>query len=289
MAAVLVLTLFATTRPGEQRATPVANVAPAAAVSSLQTPGKSNVDLVPPQPPAPESKPAKVPEPVYTTPNPPLALTSHAVTVDDYPAASIRLQGEGAVQIKYTIDTDGTVRDCIVTITSGFPRLDQAACILVKKWTFKPATVIGGAAVAFIMPAAVVFRLAPAPSTAVQSGKSGVLIEGKDFNAVGVPVSPPSTPPLALTSHAVSTNDYPPVSIQTQEQGKVQVKYAIGPDGRVSDCAVTMSSGKPRLDDAACVMVKKELEVRTCDAKRKAGGGDAPCGNHFRAEMIIRV
>ena len=64
-------------------------------------------------------------------------------------------------------------------------------------------------------------------------------------------------PPIALTSHAVTADDYPPVSIRLEEQGKVAVEYLVKEDGRVGECAVTGSSGKARLDDAACTMVKR--------------------------------
>jgi protein TonB len=88
-----------------------------------------------------------------------VALTSHAVTAEDYPPESVRLVEQGAVELKYTIQTDGTVSDCMVTMTSGFARLDEAACTLVRKWTFKPATVIGGAPVAVSIPAEIIFAL----------------------------------------------------------------------------------------------------------------------------------
>jgi TonB family protein len=248
----------------EKPVAPGHSIAPASAVASLQAPDRSDIaNAVPPplapKPPSPDARATKLSEPVYTTANPPVALTSHAVTADDYPVDSVRLQEQGTVTLQYTIETDGTVGDCHVTKTSGFSRLDEAACVLVQKWTFKPATVIGGTPVAVTIPAEIVYALARAPNpppALVQSGKSGVLIEGKDFNAVGVPVPPPSTPPLALSSHAVSVADYPPESVNLGEQGKVQIRYTIGTDGVVSECVVTMSSGIPRLDDGACAMVK---------------------------------
>ena len=104
-------------------------------------------------------QPADSAEVVYTTPNPPVALTSHVVTADDYPPASVRLQEQGSVRVQYTIGTDGSVSQCAVTGTSGIPRLDEAACVLVKKWKFRPATVIGGRPVAISLPAEIAFAL----------------------------------------------------------------------------------------------------------------------------------
>ena len=105
------------------------------------------VDLVnrPPPPPAP--------------PTPAVPATSHAVTADDYPGVSIRLQEQGTVAIKYTISTDGSVTECAVVTGSGKPRLDDAACTMVKKrWKFKPATQ-DGKPVAVSLPAEVIFAL----------------------------------------------------------------------------------------------------------------------------------
>jgi len=71
----------------------------------------------------------------------------------------MRLQEQGKVQIKYTVGTDGDVSECAVTMTSGKPRLDDAACTMVKKrWKFKPATQ-DGKPVATSIPAEVVFAL----------------------------------------------------------------------------------------------------------------------------------
>ena len=76
-----------------------------------------------------------------------------------YPPVSIRLQEQGKVAIKYTIATDGSVTECAVVTGSGKPRLDDAACTMVKKrWKFKPATQ-DGRPVAVSLPAEVVFAL----------------------------------------------------------------------------------------------------------------------------------
>jgi protein TonB len=161
------------------------------------------------------------------------------------------------VRVNYTIDTDGTVDNCMVTMTSGFPRLDEAACILVQKWTFKPAMVMGGNPIAVTIPAEVVFALAPGrPASPPAAGASGKSDSATKKNA------PSATAPVAVTSHAVTVDDYPPESVSLGEQGKVQIRYTIGTDGVVSDCVVTMSSGIPRLDDGACTMVKSKWQFK---------------------------
>jgi protein TonB len=72
---------------------------------------------------------------------PAVATTSHAVTRADYPADSIRLNESGAVTVTYVINEMGSVTSCTVVLSSGKGRLDEAACVMVKRrWKYKPAT-----------------------------------------------------------------------------------------------------------------------------------------------------
>jgi Ca-activated chloride channel family protein len=91
--------------------------------------------------------------------NMPEPLNPHEVTVADYPPISIRLQEQGAVDIMYLVDTDGSVGDCQVTTSSGKPRLDDAACRIAKRWLFKPATLSGGAPTPVWLDGEILFQL----------------------------------------------------------------------------------------------------------------------------------
>jgi TonB family protein len=72
---------------------------------------------------------------------PAVATTSHAVTAGDYPADSVRLHESGAVTVTYVINETGSVTTCSVVLSSGYGRLDNAACAMVKKrWKYTPAT-----------------------------------------------------------------------------------------------------------------------------------------------------
>jgi TonB family protein len=54
------------------------------------------------------------------------------------------LEEQGTVGVAFTINTDGTVTECSVAISSGKPRLDEAACAMViRRWRYKPATLDG--------------------------------------------------------------------------------------------------------------------------------------------------
>jgi len=151
--------------PPDFKPPPVNAIAPevtidlAAAPPPPVTTAITNTPPPPPAPPAPVVQAPPPPPPPPPPPTPPVATTSHTVTADDYPPVSIRLQEQGKVAIKYTINTDGGVTECAVTGTSGKPRLDDAACTMVKKrWKFKPATQ-DGKAVAVSVPAEVIFAL----------------------------------------------------------------------------------------------------------------------------------
>jgi protein TonB len=149
--------------PPEFKPPPVNAIAPEVQLSLAAPPPPvtTTLAITPPPPPAP-------PKPVVTAPPPPppppppspaVATTSHLVTANDYPPVSIRLQEQGKVQIKYTVDPAGNVSECAVTGTSGKPRLDDAACTMVtKRWKFKPATQ-DGKPVAVSIPAEVIFAL----------------------------------------------------------------------------------------------------------------------------------
>jgi TonB family protein len=72
---------------------------------------------------------------------PAVAITDHLIRAEDYPRQSIRSNEQGTVGVAFTINTDGEVTECSVAISSGKPRLDEAACALViRRWRYKPAT-----------------------------------------------------------------------------------------------------------------------------------------------------
>lgn len=146
--------------PPDFKPPPVVAIAPEVTIDLAQAPPPTVTTAItnaPPAPPAPPAPAAVAPPP--PPPTQPVATTSHAVTSDDYPAVSIRLQEQGTVQIKYTINPEGAVNECAVTQTSGKPRLDDAACTMVKRrWKFKPATQ-GGKSVGAQMTASVIFQL----------------------------------------------------------------------------------------------------------------------------------
>lgn len=57
-----------------------------------------------------------------------------------YPDLSVRLHEEGAVELRFEVRENGSVRGLDVEKSSGFPRLDAAALAAARTWRFNPTT-----------------------------------------------------------------------------------------------------------------------------------------------------
>ena len=80
---------------------------------------------------------------------------------------------------------------------------------------------------------------------------------------VPTPTAPPAPPP-APPKQAVKASprgnqgdwfpqdSYPPAARRAEAEGRVSVSVTVGPNGRVTSCRVTSSSGNQDLDDATC-------------------------------------
>jgi len=99
--------------------------------------------------------PAPVPPPAAPAPPPPPVVKAHvpvrtAPVVDarecekpPYPAAALRANETGTVQLNFLIDVNGQVLESRVARSSGSKRLDEAARNGLGLCKFKPATVDG--------------------------------------------------------------------------------------------------------------------------------------------------
>jgi len=75
--------------------------------------------------------------------------------------------------------------------------------------------------------------------------------------------------PTAWPFRDFSDDDYPAAARRAGEQGRVVYRVEIGPDGRVSGCAVRWSSGSASLDAATCRIVSRR--ARFAPARDSAG------------------
>ena len=78
------------------------------------------------------------------------------------------------------------------------------------------------------------------------------------------PVAPPSpriqpkqASPKGNPGNWATTNDYPTRALREEREGTTGFRVAVGPDGRVTSCSVTSSSGSPDLDEATCSNVTR--------------------------------
>jgi protein TonB len=96
---------------------------------------------------------------------------------------------------------------------------------------------------------------------------SGEYSDGGETGTLVTPPPPPPPPPPPQpkfeAAHAranlasyVSDADYPSSAIRAEEQGTTRFRLLVGPDGRVTDCAVTGSSGSSSLDSATCRIMR---------------------------------
>lgn len=94
-----------------------------------------------------------------------------------------------------------------------------------------------------------------------------------------VPPPPAAPPPPRFTpTNAVpkgrpgdwaTTNDYPSRALREEREGVTGFRVTIGPDGRVTDCQITSSSGHADLDEAACSNIRRR--ARFTPAKNGEG------------------
>jgi protein TonB len=68
--------------------------------------------------------------------------------------------------------------------------------------------------------------------------------------------------PVRWLSGQISPADYPQRPFDAGIGGTVHLRFIVSPSGRVTDCAVTRSSGNAELDTATCRLIKRRLRYR---------------------------
>ena len=90
------------------------------------------------------------------------------------------------------------------------------------------------------------------------------------------PPPPPAPPRVSQAARATgslpglfSTDDYPQRALSAEEQGTTGVSLTVGPNGRVTSCTVTSSSGSSSLDSTTCSILTRR--ARFTPAKDQNG------------------
>src|SRR3954465_1834922 len=133
-------------------------------------------------------------------------------------------------------------------------------------------------------PAIVRTNISPPQVTTVQTAQP-VIITPTAPPAPPAPPPPPPPPPAPRVEPAkaranlasyVSDADYPDSALRAEEQGTTGFHLDIGPDGRVTGCTVTSSSGSSALDSATCRIMKSRARFTPAhDATGKPVGDTA--------------
>lgn len=63
-------------------------------------------------------------------------------------------------------------------------------------------------------------------------------------------------------SGVIREQDYPRDALESRKEGLVGLRFTVGANGRVTDCAVARSSGVPSLDGATCRLIIKRFRYR---------------------------
>ncbi len=70
-------------------------------------------------------------------------------------------------------------------------------------------------------------------------------------------VQPKQATPKGNPANWATTNDYPTRALREEREGTTGFRVTVGPDGRVTSCSVTSSSGSSDLDEATCSNVTR--------------------------------
>lgn len=111
---------------------------------------------------------------------------------------------------------------------------------------------------------------------------------------VVLPPPPAAPPPPRFTPTGASprgnpgswatTNDYPSRALREEREGTTGFRVTVGPDGRVTDCQITSSSGHPDLDEATCANVRRRARFNPA----KDGEGQPTSGSYSnRVRWVI--
>ncbi|EQB01745.1 protein TonB [Sphingobium wenxiniae] len=108
----------------------------------------------------------------------------------------------------------------------------------------------------------------PAPAPPIQTVRTPPPV----FNPVPVAAPPPPPPPPAVAATRatprsapgswLSDADYPSRAQREERSGTAGFRLEIGPDGRVTSCTITSSTGHSDLDEATCRLLPKRARFK---------------------------
>jgi protein TonB len=109
------------------------------------------------------------------------------------------------------------------------------------------------------------------------------------------PPAPPAPPPPPRIEPAkaktnlqglISTDDYPDAAKRNNETGTVRVRLQVGPNGRVTGCSVSQSSGSQALDNATCRLLSSRARFTPAHDSSGAAVADSYAAPPIRWQLI---
>lgn len=109
-------------------------------------------------------------------------------------------------------------------------------------------------------------NVAPPPVTTVTTPPPVAPVVPVIAPPAPVPAPPPPPPPKFQPKPAqpkgnpgswANPNDYPSGPLRREEEGRTRFRVTVGPDGRVTSCDITGSSGSGELDSTTCSLVTR--------------------------------
>ncbi len=89
-------------------------------------------------------------------------------------------------------------------------------------------------------------------------------------------IQPKGAQPKGNPASWATTNDYPTRALREERAGTTGFRVGVGPDGKVTSCSVTSSSGSPDLDEATCSNVTRRARF----APATDGEGNPTTGSY---------
>lgn len=161
----------------------------------------------------------------------------------DYPSSALAQEREGTTSFRVTVNSDGRVKTCTITQSSGHADLDDATCMNVERRAqFWPALDARGNPVEGIWSSRVRWQIPGKPTQVSQS------IVSESY---------PRPPRLVGQQQIkVAPEDYPASAKAEGRQGITKMAIAVDAVGAVDGCTVASSSGHADLDIKACELAK---------------------------------
>ncbi len=86
--------------------------------------------------------------------------------------------------------------------------------------------------------------------------------------------------PLRWKSGRIKDSDYPRAALAAGIGGTVHLRFTVGPKGRVTDCAVTRSSGNAALDETTCRLIRQRFRYEPSRDAQGHAIADVVTGEH---------